>query len=395
MLKRIISFAFFITLMFSTTVFAHSAIIENSGTNQYKAVRLPPEICLNANENLSDLLVKDDKGETVPYFINSGFQKQQNESLNHPMQLINSYVKDNAFYFDYKIKNDLATDATATSIEVTTSNTNFAKNIELLGSYDNTHWEKVQDDTLYNVDGKSKLEILFNSPQKYTHYRFKLGNNMEKIAFDTVELKYNKNTVEKSYFSETIAPQFSTEEIGKETYLYIYNVKNLQIDTITIDTDSMFKRSLLVKGIGRTKEIYNLSFGDTTYTDTKIQMQSKKNEDDVVTLVINNNDDKPINIKGITVKYYADEIVFEDKGGENYTIEFGVDNNKLAPVYDIASYKDEILKGSIDKLNIKEIKLDQVKEEPAKMNYKMIFNIVIMIVALLLGLLIFTKLRKR
>ena len=227
MLKKIISIVFIIPL-FCVTAFAHTATVQNGGKNRYKAVRLTLEIYNNANSNLSDILIKDANGENVPYFINSGGQtKYETDRQTYKMSLINSYTKDNSFYFDYKVSDIPSYDIAATSIETATNNTGFAKNIGVYGSYDNINWELVQNDTIYSIDGKEKLNIDFGKTQKYTHYRFKLGNNLEKISFDSVILVCNYITQEKIYFIENVKPKFSTEEKDKITYIKITGIKIL------------------------------------------------------------------------------------------------------------------------------------------------------------------------
>ena len=146
---------------------------------------------------------------------------------------------------------------------------------------------------------------------------------------------------------------------------------------------------------GIRKELYNLSFNDTAYTDTMLPFNRQiqpSSTDDTLTLTIDNGDDKPIHITGLTVKYYADELVFEDKKSETYILYFGADNTKTAPVYDIARYQNEILQGDIDRLNITGVALIV---EPEPYDYKLIFNIVVIAVAIALGLLILMKLRKK
>ena len=124
-------------------------------------------------------------------------------------------------------------------------------------------------------------------------------------------------------------------------------------------------------------------------------------KEDTLVLVVNNHDDKPIHIKGITVKYAADELIFDGSTGTAFTLQFGQDDKKTPPVYDIVKYKDEILKNNIDRLTIKHVSIDdsnpkeeRSKEEPASSDYTMVFNIVLIGVAVALGLLILLKLRK-
>lgn len=392
MLKRIIS-TICLLCFFSTTAFAHTGAVQISGENKYKAIRLTPEIYNNSNSDLSDILIKDSKGETVPYFINTGFQKVYEGRETYPMELINSYTKDNSFYFDYKLTTQGESDTVATSVEVSTNNTNFAKIVDVYGSYDNLHWEFIQNDKLYDIDDKSKLSIEFNKPQKYTHYRFQLANNLEKISFEAVDLVYSIAISEKNYFIESLTPTFSIEEKDKTTFVKIEGLKNLRLCDVTIETDSMFKRTAkapLTSG----KEIYNLSLNETSYTDTTLPLNWQISQEDTYVITITNNDDKPINITGITVRYYADEVVFEGNGNESYTLDFGADATKTSPVYDITKYKDEILKGTIDKVTISAINYDKENEKSAERDYKVIFNIVVIGITVLLGGLILFRLRR-
>ncbi len=392
MWKRIISITFLLCL-FSTTAFAHTATVQTGGESKYKAVRLTPEIYNAANSDLSDLLLKDSKGENVPYFINSGFHTDREGRETYPMELINSYTKDNSFYFDYKIAAAMERDTAATSIEVATESMNFAKAVDVYGSYDNLNWDFVQNDKLYIIDDKSKLIIELNKPQKYTYYRFKLSNNLEKISFNAVNLIYSTKVSEKNYFIESLIPTFHIEEKDKTTFIKIDGLKNLRLYDVTIDTDSMFKR-IVSAPLGSEKEIYNLSLNGISYNDTALPLDRQISQDETFVITIVNNDDKPINIKGVTVCYYADEMVFEGKAGESYTIDFGADATKTAPVYDIERYKDEILKGKIDEASISAISYDSEKEKPSEVDSKVIFNIVVIGIAVLLGGLILFHLRR-
>jgi hypothetical protein len=382
-------------LFFSTsTVLAHVATIQIKGENKYKAIRLTPEIYNNANSDLSDLLIKSSSGEAVPYFINTGFQKLYEEKETYPMSLIHSYTKDNSFYFDYKLATETEWDTLATSIEVSTNNTNFAKIVDVYGSYDNLHWTFVTNDKFYVIDDISKLSIEFSEPNKYTHYRFKLANNLEEISFDTVNLVYSMNARENNYFIESLTPVFHIEEKDQKTYIKIEGLKNLRLGDVTIETDSMFKRRVNLPHL-TSKEIYNLSVYDTSYSDTTVPLNGQVSQEDIYSMTVINNDDKPIHIKGITVSYYADEVVFEGDLGESYTLDFGLDSTKTSPVYDIASYKEEILKGTIDQVTISDISYDSAEETPEKWDYKVVFNIVVIATTVLLGVLILSRLRHK
>jgi len=399
MFRRIVSILFISVLLCANALAAdalrNTATIENNGESRYKSVRLTPEIYNAANSDLSDLRIKDSAGEYAPYFIRAGGGTEyETVGQTHPMSLINSYTRDDNFYFDYVISNIPNHDIAATSIELTTKNTGFAKHIEIFGSYDNIHWEFIQNDSIYKIDDKSKLNIEFNHLQKFTHYRFRLGNNLERISFDSVTLIYNFITQEDIYFIEEILPGFNVEEKEGITHIYIDGLKNLRLAEITIDTDSMFQR-IVSAPFGVSKELYNLTFSDTTYTDAIIPFNRQIVHGDTFLLTIRNGDDSPISINEINVRYYADELVFESRGSDRYTLHFGADDTVNAPVYDIVRYKDEILRNDIDRLEITEIFFAEPIETPEPRDYTLIFNIVVIIVAVILGFVILLKLRKK
>jgi hypothetical protein len=381
-------------LVLFTTAFVNNATIENSGTNRYKAVRLTPEIYNNANSDLSDLRIIDSNVEFVPYFIHSRHQEEQRETVRYSMSLINSYLRDDNFYFDYNLSERFDRDVVATSLEFTTNNSTFAKNVEVFGSYDNIHWEFVQRDQLYRVGNNSKLEIIFNAPQRFTHYRLRLNNNLEQISFSAVNLTYSATSTQRHYFVEDLFPKFDIEEDGRLTHIHIEGLKNLRLGEIIIDTNSMFQRTVEAPSFGIRKELYNLSFDDIVYNDTLMTFNQSISRNDIFSLVIHNGDDRPINITGITVRYYADDIIFESQGDDTFALSFGSDNGLRAPVYDIVRYKDEILRLDIDRLEISRLTFEEIEPTPEPRDYRMVFNIVVVAVTVLLGVLILLKLKK-
>ena len=369
--------------------YANTAKIEVSGANRYKTLRLTPEIYNAANSDLSDLLIKDSKGENVPYFIYSSSKSASESKESYPMELINAYLKDDSFYFDYRLAEKKESDIISTSIEFAAAGASFAKEVELYGSHDDKNWAYILSGTLYSIDGKSKLAIDFPSPQKYTFFRLKLANNLERISFSAVNLIYRVETVENTYFIESFNPSRSVKSADKMTKISIEGLRNLRLLDVTIASDSMFKRNASAP-YGISKEIFNLSLNGTTYNDTTIPLGGLAPTDEPFVIAISDGDDKPIQISGVTARYYADEIVFEGVSGEAYTLEFGADPSKAAPVYDIARYKNEILRGALDRASIGPIVYATTR--PTR-DYKTVFNVVIIIVTLLLGVIITLKLR--
>jgi hypothetical protein len=382
--------------LFVPSLLAHDADIEITGGNRYKSLRLPVQVYNASNSRLIDLLIKDSRGETAPYFINSSLQEINASRETYLLTLDDFYIKDNYFFFDYKLAEDRDSETIATSMEFTTRNSGFAKSVDLYGSYDGVDWDFVQSDTLYSVEDKSKLVINFYQPHKFIHYRLRLANNQEQISFQTVNLVYSIELSEKIWFIESFSPDYTVKSKDKKTEIIIEGLKNLRLCDLTIETDSMFMRNVRASD-GTRKELYYLSINDTAYTDTTLPLNRYILFDDTYTVIIDDADDKPINIKSITVRYYADDLIFEGRTGETYTLEFGIDSVRTAPVYDIIRYKNEILKGPVDMLSLGKIRYAEFTEPEPERNtasLKIVFNIMVIVIALLLGALIVFRLKK-
>lgn len=393
MIKRISGFVLAAALLLGVPVYAQTAEVQSAGDRPYKSVRLTPEIYRGANADLSDLRVQNSAGKDIPYFIHAGELSRTQQSERYPMELLDAYTKDDAFYFDYALAEMPDGDALSTSLVLETRSPNFAKDVTLFGSHDNRHWEHVQDDVLYSVEGKSKLEIVFAATQKYTHYRLRLANNLEKLTFDSVMLQYDQTETAQAYFRERLRPSFTTEEVGQDTLIHIGELKNLRLTDITLETDSMFLRRV-TDPFGGSKELYNLSFERVAYQDTVLTLDQTRSSEETLTLKIINHDDAPISIAGVSVGYCADEIVFAAGTEQSFTLRFG-DPAATAPVYDIASYKDQILQEGVDRLPVGAVTLEQTPEPPKEPDYALIFNVVIFAIAALLGALILMRLRKQ
>jgi hypothetical protein len=376
--------------------FSHSASIENKGDRKYKAVRLDAEVYNNIRQNMADVAIYDNNNEPVPFFINSYTEVGKEEKRTYEMTLINSYVKDEDFYYDYGLVNPQDEDVIATSIEIETGMEGFAKEVEVLGSYDNVRWEKVKDDILYSVGGNKKPGIYFNSIKKYPFYRFRISNNLEKISFASVELKYNKVLMERAYFSSTISPEYTVEEKERKTVIKVPEFKNLKLLSVTLKTDSMFKRNVTFDN-RVSKMLYNLDFENTRYQDLTLQLDNYRVGYGISEIVIDNQDDKPVNIQGIEAEYLVDELIFEGSKQENYALKFGNVVMSIPKSYDISNYKEQILNEGYDILSVKDIKEEYIvsdEDSQPPYDYKLIFNITITAVAVIMGVILFLKLKK-
>lgn len=197
------------------------------------------------------------------------------------------------------------------------------------------------------------------------------------------------------YPVETLRPEFTVAEDGKETLVHIKGLSKLNLCDITIETDTMFKR-FVSSPLGGGKELYNLTFDEIMDQDLTLPIDGRYLGEEDFTLQIRNYDDAPIEIKNIVVSYYVDEVVFAAGGETDFTLYFG-DVSAVAPIYDITAYKDAILQGDVDRVSLGEVVLLQPAEETPveEPDYTLIFNIVILLTAVFLGAMILLRLKKK
>jgi hypothetical protein len=248
------------------------------------------------------------------------------------------------------------------------------------------------------IEGENRYKSVRLIPQVYNAAHCALSDLLIKNSGENVPYFINSsvgktNETEETYFIESFTPEFTVETQDKTTRILIEGLKNLRLCDLQIETDSMFIRKARASR-GIEKELYNLSINGTTYTDTVLPLNRRVSESDIFTVSISDGDDEPVNITGIIVRYYADDLVFQGNAGGVYRLEFGADLSRAAPVYDIERYKNEILKGPIDRLVLGEIVY--VQTEPAReiIIPKIVFNIVVTVIGILLAVLIIFKLKK-
>jgi len=376
--------------------YLNSAVIQNSGSKRYKAIRLSSAIVSATKQNFADLLLSNERNEPVPYFINSYYESESKIEKSYDMKLIHSFVKDPDFYYDYTLINPIQGDLQATSIEFTTSQSNFVKSVVLLGSFDNLNWEKFQTGILYSVDNNTNLIIDFGKTVKYTHYRVQINNPAERIEFQSVTLRFNQELQKQVPFIETMEPTFTTTEENKNTTIKINGMKHIRIFDITIETEDMFKRNVEYIGYYQAKELYNLQFNNTRYQDLSIPLEGFLENNEFGIIKIENLDNKPIKINKIIVRRYVDELVFDGSDSNSFLLQFNNPAITQPLRYDISSYKESIIQEGYELLKIGEIKIaPPPSPTPEPKNYRWLFNIILIVVAILLGALLIIRIAKK
>jgi len=375
--------------------------IELQGSGPYHALFLDEEVYAGADEDLRDLRIVNQKGQYVPYYMDSGYEQAKEQTKSYSSSLIRTATKDGNTLLDYKVTpvaDNVDIQGNLLSVEL--PGESFLKHIKVYGSYDGSQWEFVDQSDLYRTDQMVKDRIDLGSEYKYEYYRLSVLNNKEKLAFPSLQLIHNTRELEWLVHTKRGKPSFEVKQKDKFTQIILNNENRLQITELQLFSErSNYTRSfevyddqgVRIETVGG-QEIYQLDFKDVQIKNHMITAVEPIRSP-FITIEINNRDDLPLDIAGFGIAYIVDKLVFEDTGELPYKLLYG---NSLStkPQYDIVNFKSHIEQEDVAlgklSIQVKSRVTTPTKEDQVWwLQQKVWFNgIIILVSILLIGLLV-------
>lgn len=382
-----------------------SARIEVKGPERYKGFFLNERIYENSRPDLADLRIVDQKNEFVPYYMIKGYSTKSENKTYYNSQLIKRFKQDGKLFFDFRITPLLKTaDIMGNQLKLDLPEQNFLKIVEVYGSYDGNDWEKVTNDQLYRIDGLIKDEIKLGDVEKYTYYRIILPENTDNIRLSVLQLIYLNVQEDWTVFQRSSRLEYKITNKSNDTIVTISNPQHLKVGRIVLAAPGNFRREYQIFDNPEMKRplkrgaIYNLKFQDLNISDTEIDMADSPCSAPVIILKIFNNDNRPLQFTKLYTDYYIDQIIFEAPGpargrDQGLWLYFG-NPQANPPVYDLSFVKFHILKEPLAIVNLTDFKITKLEATPleSKEDLHRLFNIVIIVIALLLIIFLIRKL---
>lgn len=370
----------------------------------YQSIFLEEDVYRLSKRDLSDIRIIDDEGKFVPYYLHNEYLSTEKDiRMEYDSVKLSSYLKKDDHYLEFRvIEKDALHDILVNEILFDIGKDNFLEEVKIYGGYDGNTWQHIKSDYIYRTDEGEKLNVKLDDTFKYDHYRIVFVNDIEKTEIAKLKLVYSDKNVIHEHYQKVKAVDVSIESLDNHTEIIFDNKDNLKIKSMNIISEDSFKRKyqLYYKNdddvdyqIFDSGELYQMNLENFNIKETEIT--SGKTSDsflsaDWIKIRVNDNDDQPIDIKEMEITYYIDKIIFENQGGGSYTLLFGSESAQRAS-YDIAQSKKYIEEEEQQICTISGLVEREVEEPEKPFNYRMILNVIVVLVSIILLLIITRK----
>mgnify|MGYP006426933741 CR=1 FL=1 len=368
----------------------------SEGYNQFY---LDENVYKHTKKDLEDLRILNSENEFIPFFIKS-YNFKDNIIVNtYKSNKVLQFQKNSSNYIDFKLINEKSSkDILINKIKLDFDiDKDFLYDIKLYGSYDNMEWNFIKSDKIYKTFEGFKNKIDLKKGLKYKYYRLEFLNEYEDVFVSNLSGLHISRNFGQDYYIKKKEIDFNYKNKGKTSNININNNNLLKIKQIIINSKDVYDRYYTVKSKNTELDnynykdsgrVYNIDLESFTAKDDTIDFNNYNN-DRLIRITIQDQDNKPIIINSIKIRYYIDKLVFEAKGNEEYKLFIG---NKKAdkPEYDIERFKNYITnedKELVKLGNMTKTPVDNIKSEKS-LDYKFILNVLIILLSIVLVIII-------
>lgn len=359
----------------------------------FNRLEIPFEMYAKSQTGLGDIRIIDDTGSHVPYLIENSNKTEVKETDVHPYEATGSYKKKGDSIFDFAGTPPAGTDWIVNQLKMDLqSQGDFFKYIELHGSNDGKQWEWISNNSIYRVDGKVQDRLGLPTTQRFTSYRVKILDNHGDVTITGFSGLFiqeervddnKKVTFDSKYLKRT--------EKDGNSIITITGLQHLPLHSITVNAEGMYNRQCTLSAKDKNGNetsfeqgyLYQSTLNTFKPANNSLSLESFE-PDFLVELTIENGDDSPLEINGVTLEYSPAVLIFEGGKGRSYTLVYG-NENALQPSYDIEGFRDEIvLQQTSEAVAGDEQEIIQAESPQASepLDLKPIFNGVILLVAM-------------
>lgn len=326
--------------------------VEEAG---YYNLQLSPEvIALSKKADLSDIRIKDGKGNEVPYVLRSENPKDEKRDFT-TFDLEENSFKDsvNVVIVKNEVQEDLS------QFCITLKSADIRKQIGLRASNDMKTWFVVKQNTMsamsLSSSDQTEETIIYDFPKgNYKYYQLTISNQ-QKEPLQIINVGKYKYTETMGKYIKIDLGKFVHKDSAKVSYITFPDLKfNYKIDLLEFVIESKFgyqRDASIAESRGKSAfKYFTLSSKNNAPISLRNASLSDKTE-----IRIENKDNPPLSISSVVAYQWCRYIcVYLEKGTE-YTL-YGGDNRLSKPEYDLTYFEENIPK-ELPLINTGEVKV--------------------------------------
>lgn len=361
-------------------------------------IPLPPEVLGKLNPQFTDLRIYDGQQKEVPYLLKKD-QHKITKNVFHPYEITKVEHSENGstIIVIHNSKRDKIN-----NLCLRVNNFDTRKFAKLTGSNNQIDWYAIKDDYVFSsVQSSSEPSVIkvINFPHsKYEYYRLEILDwftdpiHVLSAGYFDTHLKYGNY-----YQIDASITQVDSIELQqtwvKLQFPFVPNCEKIKVE---IEGPSFYNRIARLCKRAKDKK-GNVSYIDlirfSLISNRELMVDVGNIRTEELYIVVENNDNPPLQIKGVTGYQLHNYLVAHLQTGENYHIEFGNDNVK-PPVYDIGYFNSKIPE-NIPQLEMNSVQLTSlIKTEDKHVISTLWIWITIAGVALLVGGMTYKMIRE-
>ena len=323
-------------------------VVDSSG---FYRVPLDPRISVHVNESFSNIRIFNGKGTEVPYLVETQVNdKRGTRFVAHMIEDVQQ-IQDSCTLIIFR----KAINAPIRDITLQIRNAEVTKELILSGSDDRKTWYALKDRFyIANIASQSdvnELRIVDFPLSSYRYYRLWI-NDTEGALLNILQVGYYSESPEEVRYLEVPGGELSQETIADERRTYVRlrfdTLRLLDMITWNISGLPFYLReaSLFTEGERRDRkgkpEPYRehlVSFRLNSAGKNELHVPGLKVDN--LLLVMENDDNPPLNISGVNCYQRSRHITAWLERDSVYVLKFGEPSLRF-PVYDIGFFKDSI-----------------------------------------------------
>jgi hypothetical protein len=367
-------------LAFSACVFAQKSQYQYrrellGAKGEWHKILLPKELFGKMNADLSDIRILgiNSKKDTIeaPYYTTVFSQKSLQTAID--FKLINQSTVGKMHYFTY----EMPSESIVNDIALDFGNDNFDWKIKLEGSQDQKEWFTVVDDYRILAIRNNVTDFRFTNisfpDAKYQYFRLKIiSDETPKLLAANIYQNHIDNGRIANFKIESLKKE--TNKLRKESILEIDLGMLLPVSKINIFVHAQhdFYRSFSIQAVrdsvktknGWTYIYENLTSGIlSSLGHNQFDCSSKLVQN--LKIVIENQDNMPLEIDSIQVQGYQYELTTRLSEKADYYLVYG-QKNAIRPTYDLLYFKNKIPENCTQLSVGAEQRIDQLAIQPKK-----------------------------